>query len=121
MPARTADMPFDVLTRIIGPLRRGVLSSRYPAAPPLLAPGVRGLPELDAERCSREAACVAVCPTDAITLGEMVWSIDAGRCVFCGACALACPTDAIRLGPGVELASRERPDLVVATALRSRE
>ena len=114
-------MPFDVLTRILTPLRRPRLSSRYPAAPPLLAPGVRGLPEVDPERCEREATCVAVCPTGAIALGEIDWSVDAGRCVFCAACAQACPTGAIALGPRVELAARERRDLTVVTRLRPRE
>ena len=113
-------MPFDVLTRILGPLRRPTLSSRYPAAPPLMAPGVRGLPEVDPERCVREATCVAVCPTGAITLGELDWSIDTGLCIFCGACALACPTGAITLGPQVELAARGRADLGVTTRLKER-
>ncbi len=113
-------MPFDVLARVLGPLRRPIISSRYPAEPPQLAPGVRGLPELDPARCTREAACVAVCPTGALALGEDDWSIDAGRCVFCAACAQVCPTGAIRLGSRVELAARSREALIVTTRLEAR-
>jgi len=110
-------MPLDVLARILDPLRRPVLSSRYPAAPPLLAQGIRGLPEVDPARCERDARCVAVCPTGAIALGEDGWAIDAGRCVFCAACAGACPTGAISLGSRVELAGRERGALTIVTRL----
>lgn len=113
-------MPFDVLSRILGPLRRPVLSSRYPAEPPVLAPGVHGLPEVDPARCSREAACVAACPTGAITLDDSHWTVDAGRCVFCAACARACPTAAITLGTRVELAARGRAELRIATRLERR-
>ena len=83
-PARTAEVPLDVLARILDPLRRPVLSSGYPAAPPLLAQGIRGLPEVDPARCERDARCVAVCPTgDPSPSARTGWAIDAGRCVFC--------------------------------------
>ncbi len=113
-------MPLDVLARILDPLRRPVLSSRYPAAPPLLAQGIRGLPEVDPARCERDARCVAVCPTGALALGEDSWAIDAGRCVFCAFCATACPTGAISLGSRVELAVRERGALSIVNHLEKR-
>ena len=87
-------MPLDVLARIIDPLRRPVLSSSYPAAPPLLPQSMRGLPEVDPARCERDAGCVVVCPTGAVALDEDSWAIDTGRCIFCAACAEACPTGA---------------------------
>jgi len=113
-------MPLDVMRRLLSPLREPILSSHYPAAPPLLQPAVRGLPEVDPAACSRDGACVAACPTGAIRLGDDGWSVDAGRCVFCAACALACPNGAIRLGARVELAARERGDLVIVTPVGQR-
>ena len=113
----------DWLERIFRPLRTGVVTSNYPGSPPLLAPAVRGLPVVDPERCTLEAACVAACPTEAIAIaggtGALpAWTLDAGRCVFCGACEPACPTDAIALGDRVELAVRDRAELVVTTLVR---
>lgn len=118
----------DWLERILRPLRIGVVTSRYPGSPPLLAPAVRGLPVVDPERCTLEASCVTACPTGAITAAGGVgvggagagrtWTLDAGRCVFCGACEGACPTEAIRLGDRVELAVRERAALVARVAVR---
>ena len=106
-------MPFDVLDRVLRPLRRRPVTSGYPKAPLDLPAAARGLPELDVTRCDGSAACVAVCPTMAIVLTDSVWSLDAGSCIFCGACARACPREAIRLGPLVELAAFDRADLVI--------
>jgi formate hydrogenlyase subunit 6/NADH:ubiquinone oxidoreductase subunit I len=120
----------DWLERILRPLRTGVVTSGYPDSPPLLAPAVRGLPVVDPDRCTLEAACVAACPTGAVVIagrpgaGQGVqpavpaWTLDIGRCVFCGACELACPTDAIALRDRVELAVRDRAELVVTTLVQ---
>lgn len=105
-------MPLDVVRRLLTPLRNPVATSRYPAAPPLLQPATRGLPEINPVLCGRDAACARVCPTGAIEVGSASWSVDAGLCIFCGACALACPNDAIRMSSRVELAGRSRLDLV---------
>lgn len=106
-------MPMDVLDRLLRPLRARPVTSRYPDVPPDLPAAARGLPELDPVRCDGSAACVAACPTGAITLSGTVWSLDAGRCVFCGACERACPRDAITLGRRIELAARARADLTI--------
>ena len=103
--------------RLVRPFRTGVVTSRYPAEPPPIVPATRGLPTLDALRCTREAACVAVCPTAAIALGTADWTVDAGRCVFCGACARACPTGAISLDGGVLLAAATPAGLLHVTRL----
>lgn len=109
-----------MLDRWLRGWRAGVLSARYPAAPPELEPAVRGLPEVDPERCTRERACEAACPTTAIAVGA-AWIVDAGRCVLCGACERACPTDAIRLGRAVTLAAVTPAGLLHVTPLRDRE
>jgi formate hydrogenlyase subunit 6/NADH:ubiquinone oxidoreductase subunit I len=63
---------------------------------------------------------VSACPTAAIRLTPIAWSIDAGACVFCGACARACPRQAITLGSVVELASDDRTSLVIERPLGER-
>jgi formate hydrogenlyase subunit 6/NADH:ubiquinone oxidoreductase subunit I len=106
-------MPRDVFDRILGPLRRPPVTSRYPDAPPDLPAFARGLPELDVARCDSSGTCADVCPTRAITVAGGTWALDVGRCIFCDACALACPRDAIELGQRIELAVFDRADLAV--------
>ena len=110
-------MARDVLDRLLRPLRRGPVTSRYPDAPPDLPDAARGLPELDPTRCDRSGTCADVCPTQAIVLTDSAWTLDVGRCILCGACARACPRDAIRMGHRIELAVLDPAQLVVATNL----
>ncbi len=112
-------MPLDVFDRLLRPLRSRPVTSRYPDAPPELAPAARGLPELVAVRCDGSASCVGACPTGAIRLSTSTWSLDAGACIFCGACARACPREAIRLGSRIELAARNREDLTIERTWRA--
>jgi formate hydrogenlyase subunit 6/NADH:ubiquinone oxidoreductase subunit I len=113
-------MPMDVFDRILLPLRRGRVTSRYPVALPEIPPAARGLPELDASRCDGNAACVAACPTGAIGVAPGTWSLDAGACIFCAACARSCPTGAITLGGRIELATDERDRLVISRTVSER-
>jgi formate hydrogenlyase subunit 6/NADH:ubiquinone oxidoreductase subunit I len=106
-------MPMDVLHRILRPLRRGTVTSRYPDAPPDLPLAARRLPVLDAARCDGNAACVAACPTGAIRVAPRAWALDAGACIVCGACARACPTTAITIDGPIELATDERASVVI--------
>ena len=113
-------MPFDAIERVLRPLRRGPVTSRYPAESPVVAAAARGLPVLDPTRCDGSAACVGACPTSAIGLTDAVWSLDMGACIFCGACALACPRDAIRLNDQIELAVADRAALTSDTVREAR-
>ena len=105
-------MPFDVFDRLLGPLRRGPLTSRYPDAPPDLPTSARGSPMLDTARCDGSAACVTACPTGAITLTAEIWELDGRACIMCGACERACPRDAIQMSSLIELAVRDPADLI---------
>lgn len=113
-------MPRDLVDRLLRPIRGGPRTHRYPLVRPVLAPAMRGFPEVDPGRCDADRACVTACPTDAIEVRPGTLTIDAGRCVFCAACAIACPNDAIILGDRFELAGRTRDGLRVATRIGGR-
>jgi Ni,Fe-hydrogenase III small subunit/ferredoxin len=103
-------------------LRESVRTKRrttaYPDAPDPAPPAYRGRPEIDPERCACAGDCVAVCPSQAITLAAVApgtdrWQLDLARCVFCGLCAEVCPHDALTMTNDYELAARTRDDLIV--------
>ncbi len=52
---------------------------------------------VDEQACKLCGACQAVCPTEAITLGEVAVRVNAEVCCGCGACVEVCPNGAIRL------------------------
>ena len=43
------------------------------------------------DSCIACGVCVADCPTDAISEGD-IYVVDAEKCIDCGACFSACPT-----------------------------
>lgn len=47
------------------------------------------------DRCDFCGTCVAVCPVDALELGELELTIDSGLCVGCLGCVLVCPWQAL--------------------------
>ena len=70
---------------------------------------------LDANKCLRCGACLAVCPGGVHTLGE-IHAVDRDRCVRCGACGAVCPTAALSLC-GVEMTAEE----ILREVLRDRD
>ena len=91
----------------------------YPDQPPVLPDRLRGAPELLPAKCPGDcAACLAACPTGAITRVDGALRIDLGKCLFCGDCQAACPHGALRLTPDHRLAARTRGDLVVGAEER---
>ncbi len=86
----------------------------FPKVHPPLSERFRGLPVVDAAKCSSGCeACVAVCPVGAVFVDRQGPIIDMGRCLFCDACAHACPNGALRFGGDFHLAARRREDLLV--------
>jgi Ni,Fe-hydrogenase III small subunit/ferredoxin len=88
----------------------------YQAIPDPLTASVaapfRGLPELQDHACKAGCrACVAVCPTAAVTLEPL--AIDLGRCIFCGDCQIACPAGAIVFSTRHKTAATSRAALTV--------
>ncbi|HEY6572315.1 MAG TPA: 4Fe-4S dicluster domain-containing protein [Candidatus Eisenbacteria bacterium] len=88
----------------------------YPAGPaPPLPERHGGALRLEAAKCAEGcSACVAVCPTEAISRPEgHPATLDLGRCVFCSACVAACPTGAITKSGDHRMAVRSRGDLLL--------
>lgn len=77
--------------------------------------GLRARPVVGAAACASGCeACVAACPTRAITLDPV--QIDLGRCIMCGDCAPACPSGALTYSNDFQLASTDRAGLTVGVA-----
>jgi Ni,Fe-hydrogenase III small subunit/Pyruvate/2-oxoacid:ferredoxin oxidoreductase delta subunit len=75
--------------------------------------GFRGKPLIAPQACETAChACMAACPTAAITLDPV--AIDLGRCVLCGDCAPACQSAKISFSNDFRLAATDRRALVVS-------
>jgi Ni,Fe-hydrogenase III small subunit/NAD-dependent dihydropyrimidine dehydrogenase PreA subunit len=75
--------------------------------------GFRGKPLIGATDCASGCvACLASCPTAAITLNPV--AIDLGRCVLCGDCEPACPSAKISFSNDVRMAATDRQALTVS-------
>ena len=88
----------------------------YPDRPaPALPDRHGGALRVEATKCADGcAACLPVCPTQAITRepGQPV-ALDLGRCLFCAECVAACPTSAIVQTRDHRMAVRRREDLIL--------
>jgi Ni,Fe-hydrogenase III small subunit/Pyruvate/2-oxoacid:ferredoxin oxidoreductase delta subunit len=95
-------------------LQQGYRTIEFPDGPPPAMPErFRGMPVVDAARCTGACAdCAKICPTGALQPAGGL-KIDLGRCLFCGACAAACPQGAVRFTTDYRLAARTREALVV--------
>jgi Ni,Fe-hydrogenase III small subunit/NAD-dependent dihydropyrimidine dehydrogenase PreA subunit len=104
---------FDPITHR---LRHGCQTMAFPAgAPPVLPDRHGGSLRVEGAKCAEGcAACVPVCPTQAITraVGNPV-ALDLGKCIFCAACVEACPTKAITQTGKFPMAVRRREDLLL--------
>ena len=52
---------------------------------------------VDDDRCFGCAACVALCPVDALTLDGILAIVDEPKCTHCEHCIPACPVHALSL------------------------
>ncbi|MGA9585573.1 MAG: 4Fe-4S binding protein [Terracidiphilus sp.] len=79
-------------------LRRGVVTLRYPAAPPMTM-NYRGLVRFDPTRCTGCAMCRFRCTARAITFNaagkDFTWAYDPSQCTFCGRCVDGCKDHAL--------------------------
>ncbi len=95
-------------------LKRRCETMDYPQGPPpVLSDRYVGALRVDGTKCANAcAACVPVCPTEAIRrpAGQPV-ALDLGRCIFCAECVKACPEGAITQTQDYRMSVRSREDL----------
>lgn len=95
-------------------LRQKHRTSTYPQIEPQLPDRFRGLPVLDAARCTEGCqACADACPTGAIEAREGGLRLDLGKCLFCVDCTEACPPGALQYTTEYRMAVRNREDLLL--------
>ena len=94
-------------------LRRGVVTTRYPARSDSSAAFLPTPPAFRPRQLTRQVAdrLVAVCPSMALRRQDDVLIFDVGRCTACGRCAEAAP-DAVTPSGQFELAVTSRETLV---------
>ena len=105
-----------VLDTLTHRLKRGRATMAYPQGPaPALPDRHGGALRVDAAKCPDGcAACVEVCPTEAISpRAPRGIALDLGCCLFCSECVSACPHGVITPTHDHRLAVRRREDLVL--------
>lgn len=110
--ARDYQLAFNILKASISPQEEGLMvielsgeeSDYQRGTAYLTSHGIRLQPLLqdirrNDERCVHCGACVAVCPSDALTLERphMKVAFQADECVACGECVPTCPVRAMEL------------------------
>jgi len=94
-------------------LRRGVVTTRYPARPDASAASLPTPPAFRPQGLTRQIAdrLAAICPSGALRRDGSVLVYDVGRCTACGRCAAQAPDAVIRSGE-FELATTDRSALI---------
>ncbi len=54
---------------------------------------------VDDDRCFGCAACIAMCPVDALTLIDRLAIVEEKKCTHCNYCIPACPVFALSIKP----------------------
>jgi formate hydrogenlyase subunit 6/NADH:ubiquinone oxidoreductase subunit I len=100
-------------------LRRGVVTTRYPARSDGSAAFLPTPPAFRPRQLTRQTAdrLVAVCPSMALRRQDDVLIFDVGACTACGRCAEAAP-DAVTPSGEFELATTGRSALVKKIPIR---
>ena len=94
-------------------LRRGVVTTRYPASPDDSAAALPTPPEFRPRKLTPELAdvMISVCPGPALSRTADMLVFDIGSCTACGRCARVAP-QAVTPSGEFELASTTRSALV---------
>lgn len=76
--------------------------------------GFKGVPQVDAEKCTGCGACVQVCPAGAIDVaddgGERTVRFDHSKCIFCASCEEYCPEEAIELAARYHVVTKSKAE-----------
>jgi Ni,Fe-hydrogenase III small subunit/formate hydrogenlyase subunit 6/NADH:ubiquinone oxidoreductase subunit I len=110
---------FEILRKS---LTTGVVTERYPLAPPQVSSQAHGRPKIDWRNWRDARPATDICPTGAIAYQDQdnvrSATFDLGKCVFCGLCADIDP--AIRVTSTCELAVTQRDQLRTGARYRLR-
>ena len=100
-------------------LRRGVVTTHYPARPDPVAARLPGPPAFRPEALTRLIAddLVEICPSWAFVRAADTLIFDAGACTACGWCRERAP-EAVTVSGEFELAATDRAALVKRIPLR---
>ena len=100
-------------------LRRGVVTTRYPARPDESAAWLPTPPAFWSRQLTREAAdrMVAACPGPALSRRNDILVFDVGTCTACGRCAEAAP-NVVAPSQEWELATSARLALIKEIPIR---
>ena len=100
-------------------IRRGVVTTRYPARPDASARFLPAPPAFRPRALTRMTArrLVSTCPSGALRLDDRALVYDVGRCTACGRCAAEAP-DAVQSSGEFELAATARSVLIKRIPLR---
>jgi formate hydrogenlyase subunit 6/NADH:ubiquinone oxidoreductase subunit I len=103
-------------------LRRGVVTTRYPARPDASASSLPTPPAFRPRQLTRQAAdrMVAACPGPALSRRDDMLVFDVGACTACGRCAQAAP-DVVASSGEFELAATARSALIKEIPIRGDE
>ena len=101
-------------------IRRGVVTTRYPARPDASARFLPTPPAFRPEALTRETAArlAAACPSGALRIDGTVMVYDVGRCTACGRCAAEAPA-AVQSSGEFELAATGRSELIKRIPMRA--
>jgi len=103
-------------------LRRGVVTTRYPARPDDSAAWLPTPPAFRSRRLTRDLVdrMVAACPGTALSRRDDTLVFDVGACTSCGRCAEAAP-EAVASSGEFELAATSRSVLIKEIPIRGDE
>jgi hypothetical protein len=103
-------------------IRRGVVTTRYPARPDESARFLPAPPAFRPRALTREIAdrLAGTCPSGALTRDGQTLVFDVGKCSACGRCAAEAP-HAVTSSGAFELAATSRSVLIKKIPLRGEE
>ncbi len=77
---------------------------------------LRGVPEVDDEKCVGCAACVEACPAGAIDIvdesDKRTVRFSHAKCIFCARCEEVCPEDAIKMATRYNIAAKDKGEMM---------
>ncbi len=106
------DLTFNILKAEVTPREEGLVVLELTGTESQYRKGIKYLREQgvkiqplskdvvrDEEKCTHCGACLAVCPTEALTVDRTTWEVifDPQKCIGCELCLPACPPRAMEI------------------------